>query len=152
MSSSLKEIANSGGVIFNLNGTGTININKNFVGLGNCDNTSDLFKPVSNATRTLFSQSITSFDTSTDDMIGEIRDNTLTLNYYPNFVNSFKSSTTGLVGSVSSNTLTINYFLPNQGATLLTTANVLPAGTSRYNVEGFGNYNENNSNKVCNFM
>lgn len=46
----------------------------------------------------------------------------------------------------------INYFLPNQGATLLTTANVLPAGTSRYNIEGFGNYNENNSNKVCNFM
>ena len=49
-------------------------------------------------------------------------------------------------------TIDINYFLPNQGATLLTTANVLPAGTSRYNVEGFGNYNENNSNKVCNFM
>ena len=59
--SSLKEISNSSGVIYNLDGTGTILINKNFVGLGNCDNTSDLFKPVSNATRTLFSQSITSW-------------------------------------------------------------------------------------------
>ena len=49
-------------------------------------------------------------------------------------------------------TIDINYFLPNQGATLLTTANVLPASTSRYNVEGFQNYNINNSNKLCKIM
>ena len=122
MSSSLKEIANSGGVIYNLNGTGTISINKNFVGLGNCDNTSDLFKPVSNATRTLVADSaITSFDTSTDDMMGVIKDNTLTINYRPNFINSFKSTTPGLAGSVSSNTLTINYVLPNNVVTTFNT-------------------------------
>ena len=49
-------------------------------------------------------------------------------------------------------TIDITYFLPNQGATLLTTANVLPSGTSRYNIEGFQNYNKNNSNKLCNLM
>jgi hypothetical protein len=49
-------------------------------------------------------------------------------------------------------TIDINYFLPNEGANLITTANVLPAGSSRYVIEGFRNSNETNSNKVCNFM
>jgi hypothetical protein len=49
-------------------------------------------------------------------------------------------------------TIDITYFLPNQGATLITTANVLPAGSSRYVIEGFINSNETNFNKVCNLM
>ena len=49
-------------------------------------------------------------------------------------------------------TIDITYFLPNQGRSLITTANVLPAGSSRYVIEGFINSNETNFNKVCNFM
>jgi len=49
-------------------------------------------------------------------------------------------------------TIDISYFLPNQGRSLITTANVLPAGSSRYVIEGFRNSNETNFNKVCNFM
>ena len=49
-------------------------------------------------------------------------------------------------------TIDINYFLPNEGVNLITTANVLPSGSSPYNIEGFQNYNINNSNKLCKIM
>ncbi len=62
-----------------------------------------------------------------------------------------KKSNKKIIFKVQSQTFNnITYFLPNQGVTLLASANILLSDTSYYNIEGFQNYNKNNSNKLCN--